>query len=164
MPSMPAITLHQYRPGVIDDVVHHHATYYRDHWKFDERFEAQVSSELTEFINEFNPDTDCFWWAANGADFAGAIAIDGSRVGEGQARVRWFIVPEQFQGVGVGASLFDIAMQFCTEKTLESVYLWTFEGLDAARKLYERHGFTLVKEKKGDGWGPEIVEQMFERI
>ncbi|MDC0335590.1 GNAT family N-acetyltransferase [Pseudodesulfovibrio sp.] len=159
---MPTITLHQYRPGVIDDVVLHHDTYYREHWQFDDRFKAQVTEELTEFIETLDPARDCFWWAASGGDFAGAIAVDGSRSGEGQARIRWFIVPEQFQGDGIGATLFDLAMQHCRSKDFKAVYLWTFEGLGAAKKLYERSGFQLTQTQRGKGWGPEITEQKFE--
>ena len=41
--------------------------------------------------------------------------------------------------------------------------LWTFKGLDAARHLYERHGFRLAEEYAGAQWGVNLVEQRFER-
>ncbi len=124
-----------------EDVVHHHTLYYGEHWDFDERFPAQVNQELGVFIEEFNRERDCFWWAARGGDFAGAIAVDGSRYGAGQARIRWFIVPEAFQGTGVGGVLLDQTVQFCRSK-----------------------GFKLVESQDSTGWGPSIVEQKFELI
>jgi hypothetical protein len=42
------------------------------------------------------------------------------------------------------------------------IYLWTFAGLDPARHLYEKAGFTLVKERTGRQWGTEVEEQRFE--
>ncbi len=44
------------------------------------------------------------------------------------------------------------------------MFLWTFEGLTAARTLYERNGFKLVQEHRVDQWGRIINEQMFELI
>lgn len=159
---MNTITIHPYRPGVIGTMVTHHATYYERHWKFDLRFETQVARELSLFVEEFNPDRDGLWWAAQDGIFAGAIAVDGSRSGPGDARIRWFIVPEELQGTGVGGQLFDTAMRFCRENAFNTVYLWTFDGLIAARKLYERAGFRLTQEQQGAPWGPPITEQKFE--
>ena len=38
----------------------------------------------------------------------------------------------------------------------------TFEGLDAARALYEGEGFRLCEEHVVNQWGQRITEQMFE--
>ena len=49
-----------------------------------------------------------------------------------------------------------------SRKLSNKVYLWTFEGLDTARHLYEKVGFKLVEEHKGTQWGTEVNEQRFE--
>lgn len=139
-----------------------HADYYGRCWGFDHRFEAQVSRELETFMAEFDEGRDGFWWAEIDGVFAGAVAVDGSRSGPGRARLRWFIVREDAQGRGVGAALFAEPLAFCRKRGIGSVYLWTFAGLNAARKLYERNGFALAEEAVADGWGPEITEQRFE--
>jgi hypothetical protein len=36
--------------------------------------------------------------------------------------------------------------------------------LDAARHLYEAHGFELVEEHPGSHWGTEVYEQKFVRV
>lgn len=159
---MSILIIHSYQPGVIGETVRHHAIYYHEHWGFDVRFESQVAREVSEFICHMDATRDGFWWASIDGEFAGAVAVDGTRSGEGQARVRWFIVPERFQGDGVGTRLFDQAMQFCRTADFKTVYLWTFEGLTAARKLYERNGFQLVETQEGTAWGPVITEQKFE--
>lgn len=60
------------------------------------------------------------------------------------------------------ARLLGRAMGFCRERAFASVHLWTFAGLHAARKLYERNGFVLTEEVPGDGWGPAVTGQKFE--
>ena len=55
-----------------------------------------------------------------------------------------------------------LAMAFCNSCNYKSVYLNTFSGLDAARHLYEKHGFKLVKGQRGTMWGAQVNEQRFE--
>jgi hypothetical protein len=55
-----------------------------------------------------------------------------------------------------------MALQFCRQKKFPLVYLSTFAGLDAARRLYEKAGFRLRAEGEGDHWGKTVVEQAFE--
>jgi len=153
-----------HEPGVIEEVIRHHDGYYRNHWDFDDRFEAQVRRELTEFAARPDSIGDGFWWAELDGKFAGAIAVDGTMAGQDEARVRWFIVPEEFQGTGIGSRLFARAMEFCRDKKFPTVYLWTFKGLLAARTLYERNGFIQTEEGTFDGWGPQLTEQKFELI
>jgi hypothetical protein len=54
------------------------------------------------------------------------------------------------------------AVQFCKNRNYKRIYLWTFEGLDVARHLYEREGFLLSLQNKVHQWGACINEQMFE--
>jgi len=58
--------------------------------------------------------------------------------------------------------LLTAALQFCQARRYDRVYLWTFEGLDAARHLYEKSGFRLVHQQRGAQWGTEVNEQRFE--
>jgi hypothetical protein len=46
-------------------------------------------------------------------------------------------------------------------KGFEKTQLWTFNGLNAARHLYESNGFKLAEENLGNQWGTEIMEQRF---
>ncbi|WP_207260896.1 GNAT family N-acetyltransferase [Desulfovibrio sp. Huiquan2017] len=154
--------IHTGNPSQADMVVRLHVEYYARHWAFDGRFEAQVEREVAEFAAGFAPSRDGFWWAESDGRFVGAVAVDGTRSGEGGARLRWFIVDESCRGRGVGAALLERAVAFCRERGFASVHLWTFAGLDAARRLYERCGFVLVEEAEGDGWGPPVIEQKFE--
>jgi GNAT superfamily N-acetyltransferase len=150
-----------YLSGIVGQITEAHAVYYFAHWGFDVRFETQVAQELAEFVAGFDPSRDGLWVARHEGRFAGSIAIDGRAAATEGARLRWFIVSSEFQGNGIGASLIDRAMQFCLEKGFTTVFLWTFEGLHAARRLYEKNGFILCEAHDSAPWGPTIREQKF---
>ena len=156
------ITYGGYRPGVIGMVTHLHAVYYHEHWGFDIRFETQVGRELSEFLRDFDEGRDVFRTALAGDRLAGAVAIDGKTAASDGARLRWFIVAPEFQGRGIGRRLLREAVCFCRQAGHRRVHLWTFNGLDRARALYESEGFRLTREHAARPWGPDIVEQRFD--
>ncbi len=151
-----------YYPGVIGKIVELHATYYHENWGFDISFEIQVARELAEFMEKFVPGRDGLWVARCAKKFAGSVAIHGGLRADEGARLRWFIVEPNLQGRGIGTRLLREAMAFCREAGHRRVFLWTFRGLDAARKLYEREGFRLSEEHLIEKWGGQIVEQRFD--
>jgi len=158
---MDNLKLSGYYPGVIGQITERHAVYYSENWGFDVSFETQVARELSAFITAFRPDGDGFWAALVDSVFAGSIAIDGSLADTEGARLRWFIVAPEFQGMGIGSALIRQAVHFCKKAGHRRVFLWTFRGLGAARTLYEREGFTLAIEKPVQQWGREIIEEQF---
>jgi GNAT superfamily N-acetyltransferase len=151
-----------YYPGVLGQIIESHAVYYHEHWGFDISFELQEASELTEFLKRFRSDLDGLWVAKVGGRFAGAIAIDGSRPDTEGARLRWFIVEPEFQGLGIGRMLIEKAVAFCRHAGHHTVFLWTFLGLESARYLYEQVGFHLAQQHEVDQWGQVVLEQKFE--
>jgi len=153
------ITVGGYEPGAIGRVVELHAKYYRKSWDFDVIFEAKVAAGLGEFFGRLNPAIDGFWIAKLGDEIVGSITIDGGGWREDGARLRWFIVEEAARGRGAGKALMKQAMDFCRQAGHSRVYLWTFAGLDASRRLYEKHGFRLVEEQEGTEWGKPMREQ-----
>jgi len=161
---MTAMKIHGYYPGVVGKITEIHAFYYHAHWGFDVSFETQVGRELSIFVSEFDESRDGLWAATANGKFAGAVAIDGHNAMVDGARLRWFIVDPEFQGAGLGNRLISRAIQFCEDKKYPKIFLWTFEGLDAARRLYERHNFRLCETHEVDQWGQHIREQKFELI
>jgi len=150
-----------YYPGVIGKVTELHAVYYSRHWNFDITFEAQVARELSAFFINFRNKRDGFWTVRTDGAFAGAVAIDGQLADTEGARLRWFIVEPQCQGLGIGKRLLEKAVAFCKKSGHRNLFLWTFQGLDRARGLYESEGFKLVEEHPVDQWGRKINEQKF---
>jgi GNAT superfamily N-acetyltransferase len=151
-----------YVPGAIGRVAELHGTYYHEHWRFGLFLEARVAKELSEFLNRSDDDRDGFWTASLQDRLHGSIAIDGVAAETDGAHLRWFILSPEVRGRGLGNQLMERAVSFCREKYYGHVYLWTFQGLDAARHLYEKFGFRLAWQGEGTQWGKKIVEQKFE--
>ena len=155
------MTICGYEPGAAGWVIGAHGRYYARHWGFGREFETLVGRELSEFLAGFDPAQDGFWIAKEDERIAGSIAIVSPRDGQG-ARLRWFIVDDAFRGRGVGRRLMDAAMDFCKSVGYRKVWLTTFAGLDAARRLYEDAGFKLTHEAPDRTWGVTTTEQRFD--
>jgi GNAT superfamily N-acetyltransferase len=159
---MNKVILIGYIPGAIGRIAELHATYYHRYWGFGLFFEAKVAMELSEFLRRFDEKRDGFWTVSLSNRVEGSIAIDGVKASTDGAHLRWFIVSQEMQGHGFGSQLMEEAISFCKRKNYRRVYLWTFEGLHAARHLYEKFGFRLVEQNEGTQWGKKVIEQKFE--
>jgi GNAT superfamily N-acetyltransferase len=151
-----------YRPGIIGRMVEMHACYYARHANFGQPFESLVASDMAELMGRLHNPRNEVWAALNGERIVGSIAIDGEGEG-GDALLRCFILDDSARGKGAGKRLLAEAMKFCDESGFRATRLWTFKGLDAARKLYEDVGFTLEQEQAGEHWGARITGQWFVR-
>ncbi|WP_050468607.1 bifunctional helix-turn-helix transcriptional regulator/GNAT family N-acetyltransferase [Herbaspirillum chlorophenolicum] len=150
-----------YVPGCIGDIASLHARYYAQAAGFGVFFEHKVGSELGAFAQALPaPGKDLWLHVENGRTLA-SIAIDGDPA-SGVAHLRWFIVDDSLRGSGIGSALLERALAFADAHAFET-YLWTFQGLHAARHLYEAAGFTLAEESPGEQWGSRVVEQRFVR-
>ena len=153
-----------YEPGALGRVVELHGSYYAKHWGFGVAFESRVARGLAEFLASFDPSRDGFWVVrreAGDGRIVGSLSIVGARDGE-PTRLRWFILDESAQGRGTGRALMREAMDFCERAGHRHVYLTTFAGLDAARRLYEDFGFRLTHEGVDRTWGVPVTEQRFD--
>ena len=155
------VTIAGYVPGAIGRVAELHARYYSKAWDFGLYFEAKVATELSEFLRRFDPGRDGFWTASQNGRVEGSIAIDGDRAETEGAHLRWFILSEALRGLGVGNRLMQEALGFCRQEGYLRVYLWTFQGLDSARHLYEKFGFQLAEQLEGEQWGNRVLEQRY---
>jgi GNAT superfamily N-acetyltransferase len=151
-----------YIPGSIGRIAELHGTYYHDHWRFGLYFEAKVAIELSEFLQRYDKNCDGIWIATVNGRVEGSVVIDGIHAENEGAHLRWFIISEALKGKGVGRKLINKAIDFCKNKGYKRTYLWTFEGLSAARHLYENAGFKLIKQQSGVQWGSTVNEQYFE--
>lgn len=152
-----------YRPGVLGRAVEMHARYYERTAGFGRFFESKVAADLAEFAGRLDNPRNGFWFAIWSGTVVGTVAIDGEDMGPDTAHLRWFIVDDGHRGAGIGRRLLADAIGFCDRQGFAETHLWTFHGLDAARKLYETHGFSLVEELPARQWGEEVVEQRFVR-
>lgn len=152
-----------YQPGSIGRIAELHGRYYSANWGFGSFFESKVARELADFVDRYNSERDGYWIALKNGRVEGSIIIDGIDAQTKGAHLRWFIVSDPYRFQGLGSRLLKAAIEFCDSKKYDEVYLWTIEGLDPARYLYEKAGFKLVRQYSGKQWGSEVSEQYFER-
>jgi GNAT superfamily N-acetyltransferase len=153
----------QYYPGLIADILGAHARYYAQAWSFGLKFEAKVAADLASFLINMHEGRDLLLTAKRLDDrFLGSIVIDASDYAGRGAHLRWFIVAPEAQRTGLGKQLLDRAIGFCRERGYHRLYLYTFAGLDSARRLYEQAGFKLMEEQEATTWGRSMREQRFE--
>ena len=151
-------------PGAIGRIVELHGAYYWRHAGFGLYFESKVACELSEFLRRLDRVRDGIWLALCDGRVEGAIVIDGAKAESEGAHLRWFIVSDAMRGQGLGGKLITAALDHCHQQNFPKAYLWTFEGLHAARHLYEKHGFRLTEQRQGKQWGAEVNEQRFEAL
>ncbi|WP_058913781.1 bifunctional helix-turn-helix transcriptional regulator/GNAT family N-acetyltransferase [Entomohabitans teleogrylli] len=152
-----------YRPGLVGRVVEMHADFYSRYSGFGQFFESQVASGIAEFVGRLDNPGNRIWAALLNGRIVGSVAIDGGDADNDEAHLRWFILDDGCRGGGVGKRLLEQAVAFCDESGFPATHLWTFSGLNAARHLYEAHGFVLTHEAEGNQWGSVVTEQQFTR-
>jgi len=67
-----------------------------------------------------------------------------------------YILPSS-QGAGIGTALLGIA-----KSRFPGFSLWTFQRNTRARRFYERHGFTLVRETDGSGNAEKEADVLYQ--
>ena len=152
-----------YAPGLIGRIVDMLLRHMHAQFGFGAAFEARIAGDLAGFVSRLASSRNEIWRAERAGAVVGSISIDGEDLGDGLAHLRWFVVDDAVRGGGVGAALLARALDFCDARGARETRLWTVKGLDAARRLYERHGFVLAEEYDGDQWGSLVREQKFVR-
>ncbi|WP_032699463.1 bifunctional helix-turn-helix transcriptional regulator/GNAT family N-acetyltransferase [Pseudomonas syringae] len=152
-----------YRPGLIGRMAEMHASFYSRHSGFGQFFESQVAAGVAEFAGRLNNTRNAIWVAESAGRIVGSLAIDGEDLGNDEAHLRWFILDDGCRGGGIGRHLLTEALDFCDRQNFLAIQLWTFKGLEAARRLYESLGFELTHEEQGNQWGTAVTEQQFTR-
>ena len=157
--SQSVVSIRTFQPGDVGFVAHLHGTLYENTYKFGRMFEYYVMKGLTEFM--INSDGGELWIAEVDGKMAGSIAITKSN--DQVAQIRWFILDENYHGLGIGKKLMGTAIDFCKKQGYKYVFLWTVSVLGAARHLYQKYNFRLTEEKQNYEWtGSKLVEERWD--
>lgn len=152
-----------FQPGYLGRITQMHGEYYARAWGSGPGFEALMAVELSEFHERYDPDRDLLFTAHVDGKLVGSIAIDGTQSERpGMARLRWFILDEAYQGLGIGTNLLKHALDFCRARSFPLVYLWTVTGLPQSLHLYEKVGFRIVKRLVDSRYTLEHTQLMLE--
>jgi GNAT superfamily N-acetyltransferase len=136
-----------FKPGFLGRMIQMQGEYYDIVWAVpDMNFEVMMARQMCDFHDEYMPGRDLLLTAHVDGILAGYIAVVGSEIERPGARLRWFLTDEKFRGWGIGRELLTRALDFCRHQGFKIVWLWTMEGLDRARRLYDHAGFQLVPD------------------
>ena len=158
--STVPFTLRAHGPGDIGWITHRQAVLYHQEYGWNEEFEAKVAEIAAHFILHADPKLERCWIAERDGEILGSIFC--VRKAKGIAQLRLLYVEPSARESGVGTRLVDECIAFARRAGYRTITLWTNSVLDAARHIYERSGFQLVREAPHHSFGHDLVGQTWE--
>lgn len=153
--------LRRLQPGDLGWIVYSQGKGYWEQFGWNEEYEALIARIVADYAERHDPAREAGWIAELDGEPAGSIlCVD---AGEQVAKLRLLWVEPSARGHGVGGMLVRECVDFAREAGYLSMTLWTMSMLDAARRLYEEAGFTLVDERPVRMFGKDdLVNQVWD--
>lgn len=159
-PSKPPYLLRPHQPGDMGWVIHRHGALYAQEYGYDENFEALVAEIAAKFIRHFDPKCERCWMAERDGEIVGSVFL--VKKSKAVAKLRLLLVEPGARGMGIGARLIAECIRFARQTGYRKISLWTQSELKAARKLYQRAGFSLTGKKRHHSFGRNLVAETWE--
>ena len=159
--SQAPYLLRQHQPGDMGWVVQRHGELYAEEYGWNERFEALVAAIVARFIERFDPRRERCWIAERDGERLGSVFLvkDSGLT----ARLRMLLVEPEARGLGIGSRLVDECVRFARQAGYRRIRMWTQSILLAARKIYRRAGFRVLREEpEHHGFGKNLIAETWE--
>jgi DNA-binding MarR family transcriptional regulator/GNAT superfamily N-acetyltransferase len=158
-PKNPYILRH-HRPGDMGWVVQRHGAFYAAEFGWDQSFEALTAEIVAKYIQNFDPKRERCWIAEQDGTNLGCIFL--VRKSDRIAKLRLLLVEPSAQGLGIGKHLVDECIAFARAVGYRKMTLWTQSNLFAARHIYQKAGFRLVKKWPVKQFGHQMISETWD--
>jgi DNA-binding MarR family transcriptional regulator/GNAT superfamily N-acetyltransferase len=159
--TAPQVALRPPEPGDLGWVVQRHGELYAEEYGWDASFERLVAKIVGEFAAaDSGPGNRC-WIATLDGQRAGCVFLMPS-ASQAVGKLRLLLVEPWARGYGLGGRLVATCIAGAKEAGHQTLTLWTNDVLAAARRLYERAGFRLVKSERHRSFGKGLVGQTWD--
>jgi DNA-binding MarR family transcriptional regulator/N-acetylglutamate synthase-like GNAT family acetyltransferase len=147
-------------PGDLGEVVRLHGLLYAEEHGFDWRFEGLVARIVARFVDHYDSKRERCWMAHRDGRVVGSVFLvkQSHRV----ARLRMLLITPEARGLGLGARLVNECIAFARLAKYRKITLWTNSVLVAARHIYQKAGFRLVKQESKRNFGRDLVSETWE--
>ena len=150
------------RPGDLGWLIGLHGRWYAENKGFSLQFEWTVARIVADVAPRLSPPRVTMLVARDETGPLATLTADGEdRDAVGRGHIRIVIAEPRAHGMGLGHRLLAEGLANLRAAGLPGAWLDTFAGLHAARRVYEKAGFSLISETRGDTWGTEVQEQRF---
>jgi DNA-binding MarR family transcriptional regulator/N-acetylglutamate synthase-like GNAT family acetyltransferase len=145
------------RPGDFGWIVKRHAELYAREYQWIEPFEGVCAQIVADFANNNDPKRERCWIAEMDGENVGCVFLvaDSATV----ARIRLLLVDPRARGLGLGARLADECIGFARNAGYKKITLWTHSVLTAARHIYQKAGFKLMRSEERVSWSQPVVSE-----
>jgi len=149
----------EFRPGDMGYVIYLHGALYGKEYGYGVQFESYVAKGLCEFHEKYDPQRNRVWVYEHNDRMIGFLLL----MDRGHAaQLRYFLIEPEYRGIGLGAKLLNLYMDFLRECGYKESYLWTTHELPTAAFLYKRLGFKMTEEKESTAFGKPLREQRYD--
>lgn len=141
-------------------VVQSNGALYAQEYGWDETYEALVAQIVSEFVKHYDAKKERCWIAEKDGENIGSVFL--VKKSAQVAKLRLLIVDPKARGLGIGKRLVDECTRFARQAGYKKITLWTNNVLLAARAIYQKAGYKLVKTEKHRSFGHDLVSETWE--
>jgi DNA-binding MarR family transcriptional regulator/GNAT superfamily N-acetyltransferase len=161
-PQRTGIVLRRPEPGDLGWVVERHGARYAAEYGWDMTFETMVARIVADFAERSDSRREAAWIAEVDGERVGCVFCTAADVVD-TAQLRLLLVEPSARGHGVGTRLVDECLRFAKRSGYTRITLWTNDVLVAARRIYERAGFSCDRREPHHSFGHDLVGEYWSR-
>jgi DNA-binding MarR family transcriptional regulator/GNAT superfamily N-acetyltransferase len=144
-------------PGDFGWIVKRHAELYGEEYGWIAPFEGVCAQIVADFVNTYDAKRERCWIAEMNGENVGSIML--AKENESVARIRLLLVDPKARGLGLGTRLTEESIRFARRAGYKKITLWTHRVLSAARHIYQKTAFKLMRSERHRRWGRAVVSE-----